>query len=94
MRKSQELAVANFRNRMKRQGVVRVEVYVRKEDAGLVRNVAKALGDPARESDTRAILREQFGEAPELSLKALLASAPMEGIGVERAWDVARMVEL
>lgn len=94
MRKVQESAIANFRNRMKRQGVVRVEVYVRKDDASLVRNMAKALADPSRESDTRAMLREQFGETRGLGLKALLAAAPIEGMSHDRRWDKGRMVEL
>jgi hypothetical protein len=93
MRKIQESAVATFRNRMKRQGVVRVEVYVSKDDASLVRNMVKALTDPARESDTRALLREQFGETRGLGLKALLAAAPIEGLSHERARDASRMIE-
>jgi hypothetical protein len=94
MRKVQESAVANFRNRMKRQGVVRVEVYVRKDDVSLVRNMVKALADPSRESGMRALLREQFGETRGLGLKALLAAAPTNGLSQERSWDASRMIEL
>lgn len=93
MRKVQESAVANFRDRMKRQGVVRVEVYVRKDDASLVRNMAKALTDPSRESDTRALLREQFGETQGLGLKALLAAAPIGGLSQQRPRDAGRTIE-
>lgn len=39
--------------------MARVEVRVRKEDEPLVRDVASALGDPEREAETRAILRER-----------------------------------
>ena len=45
----------SFRRRQKRQGLVRVELQVRKEDAALVRGVAKALIDPAREAEARSL---------------------------------------
>jgi len=47
------------RRRLKRRGVIRVEVHVRKADAALIRDVAQALSDPAREAETRALLRER-----------------------------------
>lgn len=42
--------VTAYRRRLKRRGVVRVGVYVRKDDAALVRGVAQALSDPARKA--------------------------------------------
>jgi hypothetical protein len=79
---------------LKRQGVVRVEVHVRKDDAALVRGVVKALGDPERETETRALLRERFGAGRAAGLKALLAAAPLEGIDLARGRDIGRDVEL
>ena len=79
---------------MKRRGVVRVEVQVRKEDAALVRRVASALIDPEREADARALLRQRFAEPRVKGLKALLATAPLGGIDLERARDTGRTVEL
>ena len=87
-------AITKHRRRMKRQGVLRLEVQVRKEDAPLVRSVVSALGDPEREAETRALLRERFGPPPAVSLKQLLASAPLEGIKLERARDTGRPVDL
>jgi ribosomal protein L18E len=43
-------ALASYRRRLKQQGVARLEVRVRKDDAPLVRNVARALADPRRET--------------------------------------------
>ena len=43
MPSSQKKYLSACQRRMKRQGIVRVEVHVRKEDAALVRGVAKAL---------------------------------------------------
>jgi len=83
-----------YRRRMKRQGVVLVEVHVRKEDAALVRGVAKALTDPARETETRALLRHRFGATAPVGLKALLAAAPLEGIDFVREQDLGRDVVL
>ena len=66
-------SVAAHRARKGRQGFVRIEVNVRKEDASLIRRVASALSDPVREGEARRLLG--FAERPKVSLKALLASA-------------------
>jgi len=86
--------VTQWRKRRQRQGFVRVEVQVRKEDAALVRDVATALGDPERESETRAILRERIASPRSGGLKALIASAPLDGIDLERPRDFGRDVPL
>lgn len=82
--------VTRWRKRRQMQGFVRVEVQVRKDDVALVRNVAKALLDPDRESETRAILRERIAGSCSGGLKELLASAPLEGIDLERPRDFGR----
>ena len=87
-------SVAIHRARKERQGFVRVEVNVRREDASLVRRVASALSDPARQVDARRLLRQGFAEPPKVSLKALLASAPLDGIDLDRSRDPGRDVDL
>ena len=87
-------SVAIHRARKERQGFVRVEVNVRKEDASLVRRVASALSDPSREAEARKLLRQNFVEPPRASLKALLASAPLDGIDLDRNRDLGRNVDL
>ena len=87
-------ALIAYRRRMKRRGVVRLEVHVRKADAALVRGVAEALADPEREVEARALLRERFGRGTAKGLKALLAAAPLEGIDLRRAPDRGRDVDL
>ena len=82
--------VTRWRRRRQRQGFVRVEIQVRKEDAALVRDVATALADPEREAETRAILREKIATPRTGGLKALLAAAPLEGIDLERTRDFGR----
>lgn len=89
-----ESPLARHRERMTRAGMVRVELRVRKEDAPLLRDIARALRDPDREAKTRALLRQRFAERRGRGLKALLAAAPLEGIDLERARDVGRRVEL
>jgi hypothetical protein len=86
--------LANHRARMTRRGFMRVEVNVSKDDASLVRQVAAALADPARQDAARALLRQRFAEPPKVSLKALLASAPLDGIDLDRGRDVGRDVDL
>jgi hypothetical protein len=78
---------------MARRGFVRVEVNVSKDDANLVRHVAAALSDPARQESARALLRQRFSEPSKISLKALLASAPLEGIDLDRNPDLGRDFE-
>jgi hypothetical protein len=86
--------LARHRAQKARQGFVRVEVNVRKEDAGLVRDVAAALSDPARQAAARLLLRERFAEPPKVSLKALLMAAPLDGIELDRNRDLGRDIDL
>lgn len=89
---SRRKALSTHRRRLKRQGVVRLEVNVRKDDAPLVRGVVEALGDPEREAEARALLRERFVKPT--GFKALLAAAPLEGIDLTRGRDSGRDFEL
>ena len=83
-----------WRKRQAALGFVRVEVQVRKEDASLVREIANALGDPSRHDETCAILRKQIVRSPSKSFKALLASAPLEDIDLDRTRDLGREIDL
>lgn len=87
-------SVQTYRRRLKRRGVVRLEVHVRKDDAALVRSVVEALGDPKRETEARVLLRERFGVGKASGLKALLAAAPLEGIELTRPRDHGREIDL
>ena len=86
--------LASHRARKASQGFVRLEVNVRKEDAGLVRRVAAALSDPTRHETARQALEQQFAEPRQVSLKALLAAAPLDEIPLDRTRDTARDVDL
>lgn len=94
MQSSQKKALSAHRRRLKRRGIARLEVRVRKDDVPLVRGVVDALADPERESETRALLRERFAAREAKGLKALLAAAPLEGIDLGRSHDTGRTVEL
>jgi hypothetical protein len=91
---AQRNAVANYRRRLARKGLTRLEVRVHKKDAPLVREVAQALCDPERERETRALLRERFAAKRPKGLKALLAAAPLEDIDLTREQDFGRDVDL
>jgi hypothetical protein len=91
---TQRRAVARHRARLERQGIVRLEVQVRKEDVTLVRGVVQALADPMRKAAARTLLRERFAPSPAVDLKALLAAAPLEGIDLERQDDAGRAIDL
>ena len=87
-------SLSRHRRRMKKDGFVRVEINVRKEDAVLMRRVARALGDPVLGREARAMLRQRFAPLPSEDLKALLAAAPLEGVDLERIRDVGRKIDL
>jgi hypothetical protein len=86
--------LAAHRARLTRRGFVRVEVNVHKEDAYLVRAVAAALSDPLRQTEARLLLRQRFVKPPKMGLKALLASAPLDGIDLDRSRDLGRATDL
>jgi len=93
MQNTRKAAITAYRERRKRQGVVRLEMQVRREDAPLLRNVASALSDPAR-AEVRALLRARFASPKSRSLKELLADVPLDGIDLDRSDDLGREVEL
>ena len=59
-----------------------------------MRDIASALGDPAREAGTRAVLRETVAPPRTGGLKALLERAPLEGIDLARPRDLDRDLSL
>ena len=94
MSTSQDKAVKRYRKRLKREGWVRCEVKIRREDAPLVRKVAALLSDPERGAEARAVIRGRFEDLQACSLKSLLAAAPLEGIEIERSRDQGRDIDL
>jgi hypothetical protein len=94
MMNARQKSLSTYRRRLKRRGVVRLEVHVHKNDAPLVRGVVKALADPQREAETRALLRERFAAEGAKGFKAFLATAPLEGIELTRDRTHGRDVEL
>jgi len=87
-------ALRVHRDKMRRKGIVRVEVKVSQEDAELVRAVARALLDPARAAHTRAWLRKELAQITPVDLKALIESVPLEDHDLDRPRDVGRHVDL
>lgn len=86
--------VQTFRKRLLQRGLVRVEVHVQKADAHLVRDVARALGDPQTAAEARSVLSARFAKPVATGLKVLLASAPLEGVDLDRPRDLGREVDL
>jgi hypothetical protein len=52
------------------------------------------LSDPSRQAEARRLLQQRFAEPAMIDLKALLASAPLDGIDLDRGPDTGRDVEL
>ena len=94
MSNAQKKAVSSYRQRLRKLGMVRLEVHVNKSDVKLVREVVSALADPNSKVEMRALLRERFGADRSGGLKALLAGEPLECIELTRSRDFGRTVEL
>ncbi len=92
---SQRKAVEKYRQQLVEKGVVRLEVQAVKEDASLLRRAAKILrGPPEQAEKMRVHLRQAVQMSSRPDLKALLASAPLEGIDLTRPRDFGRDVDL
>ena len=92
---SQKKAVRAYRRRLKERGLVRLEVKTAKEDVPLIRQVTQTLrSDPVRAAQLRSHLHRLVDREPQSDLKALLASAPLEGIDLFRRKDTGREVDL
>ena len=96
MPKALKTPVQRYRQRMKREGLVRVEVQCRKEDAALVRLVVGALTDPTRERAVRYLLEEGVVKQSARGFKDFLMSGgpSFEGLDLDRSRDTGREVDL
>ncbi len=95
MPSTQKTAVDNHRRRLREHGFSRLEVVVPKADKVLIKEVARRLRGAPEEADAtrRQLTRLARGES-EVGLKALLASAPLDGIDLERNRDTGREIDL
>ena len=95
MSTAQKKAVANHRTRLRRKGIVRVEVQAPEGDAPLIRQLARTLREDSRKSvELRKQLHTIVGSPEKVGLKALLAAAPLDGIDLSRSEDPPRDVDL
>jgi hypothetical protein len=95
MTKSQRKAVRIHRQRLKVRGLQRVEVQASEDDAELIRSLARCLRDDERvAARVRRQLRATIKGKAVLSLKELLAAAPLEGVDLDRSRDLSRPVDL
>ena len=94
MSTTQRQAVANYRRRLRRKGLARLEIQAPESDAQLLRKLALTLrGDPVRAAKVRQEIGRLVDEARP-GLKEILASAPLEGIDLSRPTDLGRDVDL
>ncbi len=97
LKSARNKAVARHRERLKRNGLVRVEVVVAEPDAALIREIAAGLRDhPARPDEVRERLRAAIAPEPEQSIVDLLAVDPDVDVDeyLVRGRDHGRDVEL
>lgn len=94
MKSSAQKAVAEHRRRLKARGLARIELRAPCEDAGLLRDIASALADPARAPSARRLLREHFNPYAGMDRKELLAAAPLDlELDFERRIDPPREID-
>lgn len=94
MSDAQKKAIRDYRTRLRRKGLARVEVQVPKGDIALVRDLAKALSNPAQAEQVRAALKARKSIYSGMRFKEFLASAPLEGIDLTRDKDTGRDIDL
>ncbi len=94
MSKAEPSAVTKWHKHSKQEGFVRLELHVRKEDVSLVKGVVKALGDPVREREARALLHKEIAMPNAVGFKEYLASAPLEGVDLSRPRDLGGDIDL
>ena len=97
MSTAQKKAVAHHRERLKRRGLVRLEVLAPQADVALIRDVVEALrDDPARAAKVRARLRNAIAPEPRPSLLELLADTSDIDLDqyLRRSRELGRDVEL
>ena len=86
-----EFHIETFGGEVLEEETAASEIFI----AVLIQKVASLLrGDPARAAEARKRLLQILGEEPQSGLKALLESAPLEGIDLTRIRDLGRDVEL
>ena len=87
-------ALQQFRARLKRGGMARVEVQVRREDAVLMRHIARDLTDPDRAVATRQALLACINRNAPASLKEHLLLPAIGELDLVRSADTGRAVDL
>jgi hypothetical protein len=96
---SQRRAIANFRNRLAKKGLVRFEVTGRDSDRDLVRAVARRLAEGGADSERlRAAVNRTIGREPAAKgaiVRALMAS-PLVGseLDLSRPREEGRKVNI
>jgi hypothetical protein len=87
-------ALQQFRARQKREGMARVELQVRREDAVLMRHIARDLADPDRSVATRQALLACINRNAPASLKEHLLLPAIGELALVRSADTGRAVDL
>ena len=87
-------ALQQFRARQKREGMARVELQVRREDAVLMRHIARDLTDPDRSVATRQALLACINRNAPASLKDHLLLPAIGELDLVRSADTGRAVDL
>lgn len=83
-------AVAAFRRRAKKRGLARVEIMAREDDARLLRDLARRLGDPAEGAAMRARLEAGLAEGADATRqdrRALRDLMNAQATGLASVWD-------
>jgi hypothetical protein len=95
---AQARAVRNYRNRLKKRGVSRFEVFGLDSDRELIRALARklALDDPAADHIRAEVIRSVSNEQTRGGILAALRRSPLVGedLNIVRPRDAGRKVDL
>ena len=95
MTPAQKKAVSEYRNRQKKQGLVRMELNIPDADRELIRQTAanlRAGGEIAEK--TRLALSAVLNPYDGMNLKELIESAPLGELELERSKETWRDIDL
>ena len=95
MTPAQKKAVSEYRNRQKKQGLVRMELNIPDADRELIRQTAanlRAGGEIAEK--TRLALSAVLNPYEGMNLKELIESAPLGELELERSKETWRDIDL
>jgi len=86
--------MSTFRTWFEDSDYVQIRIKIRRGDENIMHHIADAISNPLNRTQVRRVLAEFFVDYSQQDLKTLLASAPLQGLKIERNREPGRRIEL